>query len=142
MGGGALSEPRRVLVVDDDGEIRGLTSTVLSSAGYQVTAAASGRDALRLARETRFDLCLLDINMPEMDGWQTLKLLRADDDLRELPVVMFSVKSEFRDRIQGIQEGASDYIVKPFGVDELVARVRRVLDSAGRGGRDQPVPVR
>ena len=120
-----------------------MTAAILTSSGYAADLAPSGRDALRMARERTYDLILLDINMPEMDGWQTLRLLHADEALSTVPVVMFSVKSEFRDRIQGMQEGAIDYIVKPFEVDDLLARVARVLDAAGRGGRrSAPAPVR
>jgi len=136
-----LSEPRRVLVVDDDTEIRDLTRMVLARAGFEVVASASGRDALRAIRDGRYDLVLLDINMPGMDGWETLRLVRADEALPYVPVVMFSVKSEFRDRIHGIQEGAVDYITKPFEVDELLARVRRVLDAREGGGLRPPLPA-
>jgi DNA-binding response OmpR family regulator len=74
---------------------------------------------------------LLDINMPEMDGWETLRLIKADDATRHLPVVMFSVKGEVRDKVHGLQEGAVDYLTKPFEVDDLLKRVRRVLGETG-----------
>jgi two-component system alkaline phosphatase synthesis response regulator PhoP len=73
---------------------------------------------------------LLDINMPELDGWATLRLLRADETHDGLPVAMFSVKSEVRDKVAGLKDGAIDYITKPFGVDELVSRVSRILATA------------
>jgi DNA-binding response OmpR family regulator len=124
-----LNAVPRILVVDDQADILELTSTVLEAAGYAVTTADNGLEALdRLAAEG-FDLVLLDINMPEMDGWETLRLIRADEFLQGLPVVMFSVKGEFRDKIHGMQEGAQDYITKPFEVDELLNRVRRVFES-------------
>ena len=85
-----------------------------------------------------FDLVLLDISMPEMDGWETLRLIRADEPLAELPVVMFSVKNEFHDKVHGMQEGAQDYITKPFEVDELLTRVRQVFDSLEPGGPQRP----
>jgi DNA-binding response OmpR family regulator len=119
----------RILVVDDDAEIRELTHLVLSDAGYAVSAVASGSEALKAARHQPFDLVLLDINMPEMDGWETLRLMQADEDVSSVPVVMFTVKNEVRDRIHGMQEGATDYITKPFRVDELLARVRRILET-------------
>ena len=125
-----MSERSRILVVDDDEQIRELTRIVLADAGFDVLTAGSGRDALRVVRDEAVDLVLLDINMPDIDGWQTLRLLnaqRADEARRALPVVMFSVKSEFRDKIVGMQEGASDYITKPFRADELIARVRKLL---------------
>ena len=117
----------KILVVDDQREILELTATVLSGAGFVAETTDSGREALgRLAEET-FDLVLLDINMPEMDGWETLRLLRADDRLDDMPVVMFSVKGELSDKVHSLQEGASAYITKPFVVDEFVARIKRVL---------------
>ena len=130
-GGALMGDPRHILVVDDQLDIRELTAEVLSTGGYAVTTAGSGVEALRVLGSERFDLVLLDINMPEMDGWQTLRMIRSDDLLGELPVVMFSVKGEFRDKIQGLQEGALDYITKPFVVDALLDRVRRILT----GGR-------
>jgi len=128
-----VNVPARVLVVDDQEDIRDMARLVLTGAGYDVVAAPSGREGLRLARQTAFDLVLLDINMPDLDGWATLRLLRADEALDDTPVAMFSVKSEVRDKVAGLQDGAIDYITKPFGVDELIARVGRILDMHGRG---------
>jgi two-component system response regulator ResD len=128
-----MSDRQCILVVDDERDILELTSAVLGGAGYVVEAVESGAEAVeRLGRES-FDLVLLDINMPEMDGWETLRLIRADESLAALPVVMFSVKGELRDKVQGMQEGALDYITKPFVVDTLLARVRRVFESTGGG---------
>jgi DNA-binding response OmpR family regulator len=121
-----MSAPR-VLVVDDQEEIREMTTLILSGAGYDVQSAGGGEEALRRARREPFDLVLLDINMPGMGGWETLRLLREDEDLEGLPVAMFSVKGEVRDKTVGLQYGATDYITKPFAVDDLVARVARLL---------------
>jgi len=139
-----MAEPRRILVVDDQQEILDVTSMVLESAGYDVTVASSGGEALgRLGREL-FDLVLLDINMPQMDGWEVLRLIRADEALTGLPVVMFSVKGEMHDKVQGMQEGAVDYVTKPFVVDELLTRVERVLEpishQSSDSGRQHPTP--
>lgn len=122
-----------MLVVDDQQDIRDMARVVLAGAGYDVVTAASGREALRLARGEPFDLMLLDINMPELDGWATLRLVRADEALDALPVAMFSVKGEIRDKVASLQDGAVDYITKPFGVDDLIARVGRILDRPERG---------
>jgi DNA-binding response OmpR family regulator len=124
-----MSIPARILVVDDQQEILELSSTVLSRAGYRVSTALSGVEALRLLARESADLILLDINMPEMDGWETLRLIRADDELSRVAVVMFSVKSQVRDKVHSLQEGAAGYLTKPFVVDELLARVRGVLES-------------
>ena len=133
-----MSDPRRVLVVDDQEDIREMARLVLTGAGYEVVTAASGREALKLARAASFDLMLLDINMPELDGWATLRLLRADEAHDALPVAMFSVKSEVRDKVAGLKDGAIDYITKPFGVDELASRVSRILAAAAGGASAVP----
>jgi DNA-binding response OmpR family regulator len=123
-----MDEARRILVVDDQQDILELAATVLSGAGYAVSTADSGIGALDRVAEEPFDLLLLDINMPGMDGWETLRLIRADDRLDSLPVVMFSIKGEVRDKVHGMQGGALDYITKPFEVDELLERVRRIFE--------------
>jgi len=133
-----MSDPRRVLVVDDQEDIREMARLVLTGAGYEVVTVASGREALTLVRAASFDLMLLDINMPELDGWATLRLLRADEAHDALPVAMFSVKSEVRDKVAGLKDGAIDYITKPFGVDELASRVSRILAAAAGGASAVP----
>ena len=124
-----MTEHRKILVVDDQEEIRDLTERILATEGYVLKTAASGEEALDAAFGEPFDLVLLDINMPRMSGWETLRLMRADKKLAGLPVVMFSIKGEIRDKSQGMQLGAMDYITKPFEVDELVDRVRNVFRS-------------
>ena len=132
----------RILVVDDQEDIREMARLVLADAGFEVVTASSGEDALRLARGTAFDLVLLDINMPGLDGWSTLKLLRADDATEDLPVAMFSVKSEVRDKMTSLQDGAVDFIAKPFPVDELVRAAHGAVwyEASGRRGRRSPRP--
>ncbi|MCP3982359.1 MAG: response regulator [bacterium] len=123
-----MNQPRHVLIVDDQADIRDLTRTLLEAEGYGVRVADCGERALDLLAERLADLVLLDINMPGMDGWQTLRMIRADDDMSAVKVVMFSVKGEMLDKVQGLQEGALDFITKPFAVDELIDRVTRVLE--------------
>jgi len=125
----------RILVVDDQREILDLTEAVLTGEGYQVVLVDSGFAALDRVMNELFDLVLLDINMPEMDGWETLRLIRADERLTALPVVMFSVKGEVGDKVQSMQEGAIGYVTKPFIVDDLLARVASVIErgAAARG---------
>jgi DNA-binding response OmpR family regulator len=127
-----VSDKQRILIVDDQPDILEMTELILVGAGYEISTASSGIEALDHLVLRHCDLVLLDINMPEMDGWETLRLIRADDGMANLPVVMFSVKSELRDKVFGMQEGAVDYITKPFEVDQLLYRVRRIFDS-GRG---------
>jgi DNA-binding response OmpR family regulator len=119
--------PRSILVVDDDPEIRELAALVLAEGGYQVSTAGSGIQALEAAGAMRPDLLLLDVNMPEMDGWEVLRLLKSSETLRELPVVMFTIKMELRDKVHALQDGALDYITKPFASDELLGRVERIF---------------
>ena len=126
-GGGA----KRILVVDDDEAIRQVASLALVGAGYAVKTASDGEAAIDEARAWLPDLVLLDVNMPGMDGWEALRLIKIDEALRHLPVVMFTIKGEVRDKVHALQDGASDFITKPFGYDELLERVERILLSLG-----------
>jgi DNA-binding response OmpR family regulator len=115
------------MVVDDDSDIVDLTRLVLEEGGYRVRSAGSGREALGRVSGDRPDLILLDINMPGMDGWQVLKVLKIDQATRDIPVAMFSIRGEVRDRVRGLQDGACDYVTKPFASAELLARVGAIL---------------
>ena len=128
------SEARRVMVVDDDEEIVEMTRLILESGGYRVIPALSGEEALKAVSSARPDLILLDINMPGMDGWEILKLLKVDDETQGIPVAMFSIKFELRDKVHGLKEGAFDYITKPFSYDELLERVDRIFQRLSRDG--------
>ena len=122
---------RRVLVVDDDREIQDLTATVLRDGGYAVETAGDGRAGIAAARSTRPDLILLDINMPGIDGWEALRLLRLDEATRSIPIAMFSIRFDLREKLEALKRSADDYIVKPFAYDELIERVGRLLAPAG-----------
>ena len=125
-----------IMVVDDDTDILDLARLVLEGGGYRVIQAPSGADALRTLARERPDLILLDINMPGMDGWQVLRLLKVDERTSAIPVALFSIKSQVRDRVSGLQGGACDYIAKPFECDDLLVRVRGILDNQnGPGAR-------
>jgi DNA-binding response OmpR family regulator len=126
--------PRRILVVDDDREIVEMTRMILEGGGYKVVPALSGQEALDRVSGARPDLILLDINMPGMDGWEVLKLLKVDEETREIPVAMFSIKFELRDKVLGLKEGAFDYITKPFSCDDLLRRVARIFRELSGGG--------
>ena len=119
--------------MDDQPDIVELAATVLSGDGYAVATAGNGSDALERLGDEAFDLVLLDINMPGIDGWETLRLIRADPDLQSLPVLMFSVKGELQDKVVALQEGATDYVTKPFEIDVLLAHVKTALESAAAG---------
>lgn len=120
-----------ILVVDDDREILDLTGTVLRDGGYRVFTASGGREGIRIAREERPGLILLDINMDDLDGWSTLRLLRLDDLTADIPVAMFSVRYDLAEKMEALKRSADDYIVKPFGYDELLERVAAII-RAGR----------
>ena len=116
-----------ILIIDDDPEIRQLVDLGLSRHGFQVVAAASGTEGLIRAEREQPACILLDIMMREMDGWETLRLLRLDDETRAIPVVILSARSETRDRIRALQEGAADYLTKPFSVRDVAKRLRAVI---------------
>ena len=124
---------RTVLVIDDDCDIVDLTRLVLERGGYRACSANCGREALDVLSGDRPDLILLDVNMPEMDGWQVLKLLKLDERTRSIPVAMFSIKGEVRDKVRGLQEGACGYVTKPFTYEELLARIGNIFQSLEQG---------
>jgi len=113
-----------VLVVDNEPRIVRFVTMNLELEGFRVISAASGAEALQRVREDLPDLVLLDVMMPELDGFETLRLLR---EFSEVPVVMLTVRSDEEDIVHGLQLGADDYITKPFGIRELVSRIQAVL---------------
>jgi DNA-binding response OmpR family regulator len=119
----------RVLVIDDEPDIRALLRSLLERAGYAVDEAEDGRAGLRAFFATQPDLVLLDVAMPELDGWATLERLR---DLSDVPVIMLTARGGELDRVRGLTRGADDYVAKPFGRQELLARVQALLRRAGR----------
>jgi two-component system OmpR family response regulator len=116
-----------ILVVDDDPHIRELVGVFLREEGFSVLEAADGREALALLETTRADLVILDIMMPNMDGWQLCRELR---ELYDTPMLMLTAKGETSQKIKGFQLGTDDYLVKPFEPLELVARVKALLRTA------------
>lgn len=125
-----------ILVVDDDPDIRQLVAELLRLSGYEPTTASSGVEALeRLGQGLVPDLVLLDVQMPELDGWDTLRAIRAADGFADLPVVLCTVKSSFTDSALGWALGCDGYIVKPFAIADLVREVEDVL-AVPAGGRD------
>jgi CheY-like chemotaxis protein len=119
-----------ILLVDDDAEIREMTTLLLEGGGFAVEHAASGEEAIYRAQQSVPDLVLLDINMPGVDGWETLRLLKEDERTRATPVIMFSVNFELREKLYALQQGAVDYVTKPFDTDALVRRVREALSAS------------
>jgi DNA-binding response OmpR family regulator len=122
-----VSDRAHLLVVDDDADVRGLLRELLSRAGYPVEEAPDGRAALRRLYESPPALVILDVGMPDMDGYATLERIR---DLSDVPVLMLTARAEELDRVRGLSGGADDYVAKPFGHQELVARVQALLRRA------------
>jgi two-component system, OmpR family, response regulator len=120
----------QVLVVDDEPNIRELVQVALKFHGCSVTTAASGKDALRQAEATRPDLIVLDVMMPDMDGFEVCRRLRAAGN--EVPIIFLTAKDTSSDTVTGLAIGGDDYVTKPFSVEALVARVRAVLRRASR----------
>ena len=118
---------RRVLVIDDNSDIVQLIEDLLTKAGATVDAALSAEDGLRLFRTRRYDLVLLDIMLPGIDGWQVCKILR---DLSGVPIIMLTALGGDAEQVRGLETGADDYVVKPFSPRVLLARARAVLRRA------------
>jgi DNA-binding response OmpR family regulator len=123
-----MSGRPRVLVVDDDEDIRILLRELLERAGYSVDEAPDGRTALRNLYSQPPALVILDVSMPEMDGYQTLERIR---DLSEVPVIMLTARTQELEKVRGLSAGADDYVAKPFGRQELLARVQALLRRSG-----------
>src|SRR5437867_13402210 len=129
------TDKSRVLVVDDEPQITRVLRTVLTSQGYQVQTAGEGQAALANFNEWHPELVITDLFMPRMDGLELCKRIRA---VSAVPIIVLSVKGEERAKVEALDSGADDYVTKPFGIDELLARVRAALRRAtgGRAGRE------
>ena len=114
----------KILLVDDEERIRKLLNLYLTREGYEITEAGDGREALELALNNDFHCILLDLMMPEMNGIEVAKELRKE---KSTPVIMLTAKGEEADRVEGLEVGADDYIVKPFSPREVVLRVKAIL---------------
>ena len=123
---------QKVLVVEDDNNIAELLRLYLQKDGFEVSHAADGGKAVEMAKEIQPDLVLLDIMLPVMDGWQVCRELRKT---MKMPIIMLTAKGDTEDKVSGLEMGADDYIVKPFEVKELLARVHAVLRRTGDDGK-------
>jgi DNA-binding response OmpR family regulator len=119
---------RTILIVDDEEDVLDLLQLVFETSGFTVRRAATGKSAVSIAYEEPPDVVLLDVMMPEMDGWQVLRTLKGDERTRNVPVVMLSARAERRDKMIGLQEGAEGYIAKPFSPAEVVREVQSFLE--------------
>lgn len=119
-----VSPAMRILVVEDEPDLLNGLSMALRDEGYAVDTAAEGEDGLFKAENWEYDAIVLDVMLPKLDGWELLKRLRAT---RKTPVLMLTARDQTRDRVRGLDTGADDYVVKPFDVDELLARLRALI---------------
>ena len=142
-----MADPqKKILVIDDEDDIRSLLAARLTRADYDVVVAANGLEGLRLFYSDRPDLVVLDIAMPEMDGWQVLERLR---EVSNVPVLMLTALADERDKVKGLRAGADDYVTKPFSGEELLARVEAALrraaiapeETAGNVYRDAEIAI-
>ena len=131
-----------VLVVEDEADVAEMLRYNLAKEGYEVRLAATGTDALRQAREMRPDVILLDIMVPQLNGWEICRRLKQDRDTHAIPVVMVTGRVEEGDKVLGFEMGADDYVTKPFSPRELVARVRAVTRRSRPGEEPANQPVR
>jgi two-component system, OmpR family, KDP operon response regulator KdpE len=118
----------RVLIVDDDSSFRRVVRTMMAAKGYEVSEARNGTEALEHIRAAKYDLLLLDINMPEITGVEVCREIRKTS---EVPIIMLTVRNTESDKVEALDAGADDYITKPFGARELLARIRAALRRAG-----------
>jgi PleD family two-component response regulator len=118
----------KILVVDDEDHIRRILKFQLEKHGYRVVLAENGEIALELVRREAPDLVMLDLMMPKIDGFETCKRIRQNFQTAQIPIIMLTAKSDLPDKIQGLQDGANDYLIKPYSNEELLLRVRNVLE--------------
>jgi two-component system, OmpR family, alkaline phosphatase synthesis response regulator PhoP len=130
-----------ILIVEDEEEILELVAYNLSKEGLRTAGAASGEEALKKARAERFDLILLDLMLPGMDGLEVCRALKKDEKTMAVPIIMLTAKGEESDIVAGLELGADDYIVKPFSPRVLVARVKTVLRRKSADPVDDSAPV-
>src|SRR3954469_3895428 len=135
----------RVLVVEDDPHIRELVVLHLGLEGLEAISAGDGTDGLQKARNGAFDLIVLDVMLPGLDGITVCRAIRREQHLRDVPILMLTARREESDKVNGLESGADDYLTKPFGIREFVARVRALLRrrraAANASANNAPVTV-
>ena len=119
---------KRILVAEDDPVTRRFVVSLLEERGYEVLVAEDGEHALATAKSARPDLIVSDLVMPYRDGYEVLRAIRNDDRIKDTPVLILSMRDHEEDIVRGLEEGADDYVVKPFNAREFVLRVRKLLE--------------
>ena len=121
------ASPHKILVVEDDPSISALLSKSLANVGYNVITAGDGEAALVLCVEERPNVILLDVNLPKLDGFSVAKRLKGVESLRSIPIIFLTAKDRPSDMIQGLQAGAKHYVTKPFNMEDLMSKVRKLV---------------
>jgi adenylate cyclase len=129
--------PKRILIIDDAPSVIKMATDALTARGFSVASAPSGYEGLIAARSEKFDLILLDVVMPDLDGHEVLARLRKDDRTKDVPVIHLSAVGDYDQQLQAMQEGSADYITKPIKPEVLADRVEAFLDPAKRGQADR-----
>jgi CheY-like chemotaxis protein len=122
----------KILIAEDERDIRDLVAFTLRFAGHEVFAATNGEEAIELAPQINPDLVLMDVRMPRMTGYEACRALKANPDLKDIPVVFLSAKGQESEIQQGLAAGAEDYLLKPFAPDQLTNRVKDILGKFGK----------
>jgi CheY-like chemotaxis protein len=122
----------KILIAEDERDIRDLVAFTLRFAGYEVVAAGNGEEAVELAPQVNPDLILMDVRMPRMTGYEACKVMKANPDLKDIPVVFLSAKGQENEIQQGMDVGAEAYLLKPFAPDQLTNRVKEILAKFGK----------
>jgi DNA-binding response OmpR family regulator len=122
----------KILIAEDERDIRDLVAFTLRFAGHEVFAASNGEEAVEMAPRVNPDLVLMDVRMPRMTGYEACKILKANPDLKDIPVVFLSAKGQETEIQQGLEVGAEDYLLKPFAPDQLTNRVKAILGKFGK----------
>ena len=122
----------KILSAEDERDIRDLVAFTLRFAGYEVFAASNGEEAVEMAPKVNPDLILMDVRMPRMTGYEACKAMKADPDLKDIPVVFLSAKGQESEKQQGMEAGAEEYLLKPFAPDQLTQAIKTILAKFGK----------
>src|SRR5215212_1656525 len=122
----------KILIAEDERDIRDLVAFTLRFAGHEVFAATNGEEAVELATKVNPDLILMDVRMPRMTGYEACKVMKANPDLKDIPVVFLTARGQETEIQQGLEAGAEEYLLKPFAPDQLTTRVKAILAKFGK----------
>ena len=134
-----MAEKKRILCIEDEAEMIDLTRLVLEREGFEVLGAVGGSRGLEIVKSEKPDLVLLDLMMPDVDGWEVYRQMKADEELAHIPVIVITAKAQSIDRVLGLQVAkVDDYITKPFGPKELLDSIHRILRNSTTSDQQDP----